>query len=322
MIEENLSPNDALLKRSFKIQGWDNYLRRSNILSSPDPENWNLVAFPLEIALELANYCNLKCVMCPVPNLKRKRGFMDDIVFKKTVEEVSKESGFVFLPQGFGESLLHPQWTQLINFARSKEIQPIAVLTNGMLLSGEKMVTVTENVDIVVVTLDGSNAKTYESVRVNSSFERVTENIKNFLRMRGNFDRPHCVIRIIRMQDTEKEIETFRMYWSNRIGAGDIIQVSDCIDWAGSVDYRGVDKRQERRERLPCRMLWKNLTVYYDGQVSPCCYDAEGRLIVGNVLDQSLGEIWNSASLRNLRNLHLAYQFEKIPICSECRNWQ
>ena len=74
------------------------------------------------------------------------------------------------------------------------------------------------------------------------------------------------------MQDTEKEIDDFRAYWSNEIGAGDIIQVSECIDWAGSVGYRGVHKDQEQKKRNPCRMLWKNLTVYHDGRVSPCWF--------------------------------------------------
>lgn len=322
MNEEKLSSDEALLKGSFNTSGWDDYSRRARVLSSPDPENWTSIDFPLEIAVELTNFCNLRCVMCPVPNLKRKRGFMDETIFEKIVEDLLKESGFVFLPQGFGESFLHPQWTQLTNFARSKEIKPIAVLTNGMLLSGDKAVTVTENADIVIVTLDGSTAETYESVRVNSSFERVTQNLKNFLRMRGNLGHPHCVIRIIRMQDTETEIEAFRMYWSNKIGKGDIIQVSECIDWAGSIRYRGVHRDQEQTKRHPCRMLWKNMTVYHDGRVSPCCYDAEGELIVGSILNQSLGEIWNGSSLTDVRELHLSYQFEKIPICSRCRNWQ
>ncbi|OGW37409.1 MAG: hypothetical protein A2Y97_01745, partial [Nitrospirae bacterium RBG_13_39_12] len=254
-------------------------------------------------------------------NLKRKRGFMDESVFNKIVENLLTESGFIFLPQGFGESLLHPRWSQFINLARSLGIQPITVLTNGMLLSGEKTAAVIENVDIVVITLDGSDAKTYESVRVNSSFERVTENINNFLRSRGNSESPHCVIRIIRMQDTESGIESFRASWEKVIGKGDLIQVSECIDWAGSVEYRGVTKNQRLTKRQPCRMLWKNLTVYHDGQVSPCCYDAEGELIVGDILNQSPREIWNSPVLRNLRNLHLTSQYDKIPICSRCQNW-
>jgi len=320
MTEEKLSPENALLKKSFGADRWYSYSRRSDMLSSPDPENWALIDFPVEIAVELSNYCNLKCVMCPVPNLKRKRGFMDEPVFVKIVEELTAETGFIFLPQGFGESLLHPKWSRLIKFARRAGIRPVTILTNGMLLSGDKMADMAESVDIVVVTLDGSNAKTYESVRVNSSFERVTRNIKTFLRMRRNSGSPHCVIRIIRMQDTEKEIEAFRVFWSNQIGVGDLIQVTDCIDWAGSVAYRGVHKNREPAKRHPCKMLWKNLTVYHDGQVSPCCYDAEGELIVGDVTNQTIRDIWNGSALKKLRDIHLRHRFSEIPICSRCRN--
>lgn len=321
MTEEDVSIENVFLKTVFRPRNWETYLLRKNILSSPDYENLKSIDFPVEIAVELSNYCNLRCVMCPVPNLKRTRGFMDETVFKKVAADVSGESGFLFLPQGFGESLLHPQWLQLINLARSLEIQPIAVLTNGMLLDGENIKPVMEMVDVVVVTIDGCTKKTYESVRVNASFERVTKNIENFLKYREDAQSPHLVLRIIKMHDTENDIEGFRSFWSERIGKGDIIQVSDCIDWAGSVTYRGINDNQIQKDRHPCRMLWKNLTVYHNGQVSPCCYDAEGELIIGNVLHQRLREIWDGSSLKNLRNLHLTGQFNRIPICSRCKNW-
>ena len=321
MTEKDISKEDVFLKAVFSARNRETYFKRATILSSPDPARWDFIEFPLEIALELSNYCNLRCVMCPVPDLKRKRGFMDESVFHKTVENLLTESGFIFLPQGFGESLLHPGWSQFIHLARSMGIQPITVLTNGMLLSGEKAAAAIANVDIVVITLDGSDAKTYESVRVNGSFERVTENIHNLLRSRGNSETPHCVIRIIRMQDTESGIEAFRASWEKVIGKGDLVQVSECIDWAGSVEYRGVTKDRKLTKRQPCRMLWKNLTVYHDGRVSPCCYDAEGELIVGDILNQSPREIWYGPKLRNLRTLHLTSQYDQIPICSRCINW-
>ena len=321
MTERDLSPENSIFRKCFERQGWGHYSRRSEILESPDPGKWGLIDFPLEIALELTNSCNLKCIMCPVPGLRRKRGFMDEAVFKKIAGDVVEESGFIFLPQGFGEPLLHPRWSDLMTIASRMGIHPITILTNGMLLGKDIISALIESADIVVVTLDGSSAKTYESVRVNGSFERVTSNIKNLLRMRGDSVRPHCVVRIIRMQDTEEEIETFRLFWSREIAEGDLVQVTDCIDWAGSVDYRGVCENRERTGRQPCRMLWKNMTVYHDGRVTPCCFDAEGELIVGNVRTQTLREIWSSDPLRRLRDLHLTYQWHKIPVCSRCRNW-
>ena len=100
---------------------------------------------------------------------------MDEAVFKKIAGDLVEESGFIFLPQGFGEPLLHPRWSDLMTIASRMGIHPITILTNGMLLGKDIISALIESADIVVVTLDGSSAKTYESVRVNGSFERVTK---------------------------------------------------------------------------------------------------------------------------------------------------
>lgn len=321
MKEECISPEQALLKTVFESRSWDIYTERSHILASQEPHDWESVKFPLEVAAELTNHCNLRCVMCPVPALRRKRGFMDEALFDKVISELSAESGFLFLPQGFGESLLHTKWFHFMDSARSLQIRPIIVLTNGMLLREDRVPSLIKCVDIVVVTIDGSTAETYESVRVNGDLSVVTANVETFLKTRGDAATPHLIMRMIRMRDTEKEVEAFRALWSGKVAQEDIIQISDCIDWAGTVPYRGLTESRSQEQRHACRMLWKNLTVLHDGRVTPCCYDAEGELVVGNVLDQSLREIWNGRSLHNLRDSHLSCQFNRIPLCSHCRNW-
>lgn len=321
MDKDNISPELAFLKDVFLPYKWEKYIGHINILSSHNPEDWGIIDFPLEIALELTNYCNLRCVMCPTPTLKRSRGFMDEAVFRKIAEDISQKSGFLFLPQGFGELLLHDKWFQLIDFASHMKIQPIVVLTNGMLLNKENILRLINTVDIIAVTIDGITAKTYESIRVNGRYEIVIKNIENFLEIRGDNDSPHLVLRIIRMKETEGEIELFRTFWSDKIGKGDLLQVAEFNDWTGIVTHTGINKMQTERDRHPCRMLWKNLTVYYDGQVSPCCYDAEAGLIIGNIINQNLKEIWNGSRLNNLRKLHLNREFEKIPLCSRCTSW-
>lgn len=321
-MKKHAHPDTALLSGIFERDGWSSYVRRSDILSAPHPENWSSIDFPVEIALELTNHCNLRCIMCPVPNLERERGFMEDGIFMKVVEQLSTESGFLFLPQGFGESLLHKKYGHFMDLAKRAGIRPIVVLTNGMLLDVKAISVLLNAADVLVVTVDGVTAKTYESVRVNGKFEKVKENIEQLLRLRDDAQSPHIVLRIIRMKETEDEVEAFRTYWADKLHSGDSVQVVGFNDWTGNVTYRGTDGTRTRRDRHPCRMLWKNLTVYHDGRVSPCCYDAEGELIVGSVLNQSLREIWKSSSLRDLRELHFLCQFEKIPICSRCGNWQ
>ncbi len=321
MDKENISQELAFLKNVFRQSRWKDYIRHINALSSSSTEEWEAVDFPVEIALELTNHCNLKCIMCPVPDIKRKRGFMDEMVFRRIVEDISKESGFLFLPQGFGEPLLHKKWSELIEFAYSRGIHPIVILTNGMLLNETNITGLLNTVSAIIVTIDGITAKTYESIRVKGRLKTVTENIERFLEIRSSNESPRLVLRIIRMQETEGEIEGFREFWVKKIGKGDIVQVSNRIDWAGNITRSGGNEIQPKERRYPCRMLWKNLSVYHNGEISPCCYDAEGELIIGSILSQELKEIWNGSPLKNLRGLHRTYQFEKIPLCSKCRNW-
>ncbi len=319
MVEKDeLSDELAFLKELFLPKKEQKYLFNARKLSSCDPMQWEGIDFPLEMALELTNHCNLRCVMCPVPQMKRKRGYMEKEIFKKTVIELSKESGFLFLPQGFGEPLLHKEYYQLIGFAHDAGICPILVLSNGLRFEEEASYELMDLVDAIVITIDGTTAETYESVRVNSSFKIVMENIHRFLKIRGSKKTPRLVLRIIRMKATEAEIEDFRSQWSAKIGAGDIIQVADYNDWAGNVQDMAINKNSRQKVHRPCRMLWKNLTVYFDGRVSPCCYDSEGALVIGDVSRESLKDIWNSPRLRRLRDIHLKHEFSKIPLCSRC----
>lgn len=321
MDKEQTMPEHDFLKDIFPPDKWDVYRKCTNNLSSDNPEKWWRISFPIEIALELTNYCNLRCVMCPSPSLKRKKGYMEEAVFEKVIKDISKEKGFLFLPQGFGESLLHKKWFDLINFAVKFEIRPIVVLSNGMLLNETNVLRLLNMVDVLIVTIDGVNPETYESIRVGGSLKTVIQNVERFLEIRGPNGKPRLILRIIKMPKTEPEIKKFRRFWSDKISKGDIIQVAGYNDWAGQVTYRDTAKTLTNRKRRPCRMLWKNLSVFHNGQVSPCCYDAEGKLIIGNALQQSLRDIWNGPRLRELRNLHINHQFEKIPLCSNCNSW-
>ncbi len=321
MAKENISSELDFFKDIFPPDGWRVYAKRISRLSSSNPEHWEEMDFPVEIALELTNYCNLRCVMCPNPTLKRARGYMTEALFKKVTGDISHEKGFLFLPQGFGELLLHKKLFELLDFAFKLGTGPIVVLTNGMLLNEINLPGLLNRVDVIIVTIDGVTAKTYESIRVGGSLRTVTHNIEKLIEMRGGNQTPHLVLRIIEMKETEGEIDSFKDFWSDRIGGGDIIQVAGFNDWTGKVVYRGITEMRQERERTPCRMLWKNLSVYYDGQVSPCCYDAEGDLIIGNAFQETLQDIWNGSYLRNIRHFHTSHQFEKIPICSKCNSW-
>jgi organic radical activating enzyme len=104
-------------------------------------------AYPRRITsihqIEVSTHCNLRCVYCPSPKLEKHRGqpktHMTLDVFERALEwaaflDRDGTQGELSIT-GIGETLLHPQWQEMIALARSA--LPHAYLnfsTNGLLL--------------------------------------------------------------------------------------------------------------------------------------------------------------------------------------------
>lgn len=288
------------------------------------PTGWDGITFPVDLALELSSACNLRCVMCPVPTTARPATLMREEIFRQAVDEAALERGFIFFPSGFGESLLHPRWGDLLAYAVERGISPIILLTNGMLLNEPNVARLLElAIDVVMVSIDGVNPETYAKLRVKGDLLTVETNVRRLLERRGSAPKPKLALRIIRMRDTEAEIDAFFERWRPLLGPADELMTNEFNDWAGKVENRGVSQAATPVSRRgPCRMLWMNLSVHADGKVSACCYDSEDELIVGNLTaGDTLVGIWHGERLSRLRRLHRTGRFEELPICLQCKNW-
>ena len=73
--------------------------------------------------------------------------------------------------------------------------------------------------------------------------------------------------------------------------------------YAAEYIYNGIDRLD-------------NAKGYIDGNVVPCCYDLTSQLVMGNVNDQSLREIWINSKYKNLRDSIKNKKF--ISICNNC----
>ncbi|MBW2997104.1 radical SAM protein, partial [Candidatus Woesearchaeota archaeon] len=96
------------------------------------------------IFLELTNICNFNCDFCPTRVSRRKKQHMDFSLFKKAVDEISRENitdtvNFHLL----GEPLIHPKIIDAVKYAKSKGLTA-ELITNGALLDSrmtKKLIT-------------------------------------------------------------------------------------------------------------------------------------------------------------------------------------
>jgi radical SAM protein with 4Fe4S-binding SPASM domain len=285
--------------------------------------------FPFSLGVEVTNFCNLRCPMCPREIAERGYGNMDFALFARIADEAAHHSYRIVLPQGFGESFIHPRFRDMLRYLDERGVHPTMVITNGTLLTERNVYALIEGrVDFVNVSLDGTVPAVYEAIRKNADYEQVVANVRYLFTERARLQAtlPRIILRMIRMEETEADLERFRELWSPWLRPGDEIAFANYQTWNGSVGDRRVGepvglKALREGHRGPCRMLYKTAQVYFDGRVTPCCYDFNCTMEIGNAKEQSISEIWMGEKARHYRRLHEEGRREEIPICRGCQEY-
>ena len=281
-------------------------------------------SFPSMVVVEITNLCNLQCIHCPYTIISKKENFrprhMDWDLYKKIVHEVAQHKGIIFRILSDGEPTVHPQFYDMLTFAKENNINPLNFITNGLLLDESKAKKVLNTgVEIVEFSLDALHKETYDKIRVGSNYNVVMRNVHNFIRLRNEMKaKTKIFVSIIMQKESEHEYEDFVAYWTPKVDKV-ISRVYTSIH--GLVNTKKLTHEYERA-RWPCPQLWRRLFINVDGFAEFCVEDWTDETIMGNVNKTSISEIWTSKEYAELRMHHLDGNFEKIPYCADCPDWQ
>lgn len=281
--------------------------------------------FPKQIDIEVTNACNLDCIICPRSSMTRSIGNMQLESFQSIIDQVSK-FGLEHMDLSlFGEPLLNPDLFKMARLAKEKgRVKCLYTSTNGLLLDAQKSRDlVLCGFDKIIVSIDGATKETYEKIRKKGNYEEVIEKTLGLInaRKKENLENPVFVIQIIRMEETDKEIDRFIGFWKPHLRPQDVIQIKPYLTWVGKVvDRRAVEEvGTSILMRTPClTYLWRNLAIYHNGDVTTCCYDSNGEMVVGNLKSSSIKEIWHSDKMEDIRKKHLKLRFEEFDFCDKC----
>jgi radical SAM protein with 4Fe4S-binding SPASM domain len=67
----------------------------------------------------------------------------------------------------------------------------------------------------------------------------------------------------------------------------------------------------DRPEKGPLQVQW-------DGTVIPCCWDYDGKMILGDLKTQTIEEVMKGAPYDDIRDAHRKGEFERYPFCNQC----
>jgi hypothetical protein len=253
--------------------------------------------WPDIVQIESTNLCNAKCVFCPRDEMHRRQGVMDLDLFKKVVDEAAALGITHVRVHNYGEPFLDRGLVEKVRYAKSRGIKEVGMISNGSLITEEIAQGMIEaGLDAINISVDAAGKEVFEATRVHLDYDTVIGNIRTLVRLRDASGRTHpkLILSFVRQNNSADE-QAFIAEWRK---VADKIHITDLHNWAGTLN-------SQSDVQYPCYRLWLTFTVLWDGRVSMCCADFDGRHVFGDLRTQSIAEVWNSPLYRAARREHL-----------------
>lgn len=262
-------------------------------------------SYPLIEQIELTNRCPYTCKMCPrTMSMDRPLGNMDINLFERIIGQMRRNQQYVALHH-FGESLIYPELPAAVRIASRMGIA-CGLSCNPPSLNPKLAAALLDaGIANLVLSLDALDTQTYREIRgAAAQFERADLNIRELVRLRdqGSY-LTFLTLQMISMHCNHRDADRFLEYCrETAVDRGVVIRLGR---WDFGDEYVKDLGEFTSPGYLPyCSRPWKSLVVLWDGRVVPCCHDYNGEVVLGDLREQSLEEIWDSARTKGFRAGH------------------
>ena len=295
---------------------------RLRLLTNMVLEKLNIPKIPPRIPIyfvEVTNKCNLNCDFCPRNDLSRGTGDMEFDLFKLVIKKI-KEKGANYLNLNrFGESLTHPQFLKMLRYAKSKGIPNVGLVTNGQLLDHEMVENIVDaGIDRINISLDTLDREKYEKARKGAKLDNTINNLEYLIEYRNKVRKNKPVIAIfsVLVTDDYEQMKTIFQTYVNRVN---YIEFRPIANYGSSQHLKDLPHIKTKKENLlTCIQPWQRLNIFYNGDVNPCCGDVDGELVIGNIKDSSIEELWHNEKIKRIRRILTRKTIDKLPVCLSC----
>lgn len=292
-------------------------------------EKWN---FPLIVNLNVfRGECPCKCVHCPVGQVefsKRAKRFLKGelpiSLYKKVVDEMAAiNSKGVLRIHSVGEPLLWENLIQAVHYSKINKVQTW-IFTSAITRDTSLLEELCKNIDIIEISVNSIEREDYLQTKGIDGFELVKSNILYMLEyIKSN----HLLTRLIcsRVQTNDKsQDENFVSYWKSIDGISDVF-VRSFHNYNGLLNS---DHDKQHMNNQACLVHWARFNIDVNGDAVVCFNELfkesiGEEIILGNVNNESIENIWKSDKLNSIRlfQLNKGKLNIKLP-CSECTTCQ
>lgn len=280
--------------------------------------------YPVQAYIEPTLFCNLRCPACPTGlqlGLRPSATIKWDL-FKSAIDEIG-DYVFSLYMYNWGEPLLHRQTPEMIQYAKTKEMNVVMSTNLSLKLSDEYIDRlVRSGLDQLIVSLDGTTAETYVKYRLRGDFQLVCENMLRIqaVKKKLRLQKPEIVWQFLVFKHNEHQIAQARAEF--REWGADTLSIEGAIMPFVPYDegfepstipefnmYHPDHHFQKKtakhyRSRRSCSWLYGIFVLNPNGKVSSCCASAGEQTDFGEYSGtRGFLDVWNNATFKRARAL-------------------
>ncbi len=292
---------------------------------------------PIGFTFWVTTRCNLKCFFClrTLKNLEVKD--MEVNTFLKLSRFISKKQVWFC---GLGEPLLHPNFLDFVEIAKSKKCF-VAFTTNGILLTEDRAWQLIKlGVDLIIFSIDGIG-EIYEKIRMGAKWEIICENLKRIVELKKklNSKKPRLEVICIGMKSNLNFLVNLVQVLNRYV---QYIKIQHPVIYDPKIQDEHLHKNVEDAEKVYSELIsfskvelrplkptpdyclepWFKPYIAMDGSVYPCCFvgdlheipvkeyyfGTEGfidpeKFCLGNALLEDVFKIWNNQKIQKIRKI-------------------
>lgn len=262
--------------------------------------------------LEITGKCQRECEHCYAASGPRgSHGTMAEVDWKRVIDE-SAASGVATIQFIGGEPTLNPALSNLVRHALSHGIK-VEVFSNLEHIKPELWNVFSQEGVHLATSYYSANSTEHDAiVRRRGSYGRTKRNIGEAI-ARG------IPIRVGVIGVRERQDVGGAMHELQEIG---VAAENIGVDYLRQVG-RGVRDQEPSVEQLCGNCTNGVLAILPDGSVQPCVFSRWSEMTVGNVREQSFGDVLEGDRLRKVRSsLNTAFSQQQQAVMEEIVAWQ
>ncbi len=279
------------------------------------------LSMPLSMYVDPSSICNFSCIYCPQSFANKEKMSLSTMSyddFERVVSQVKSMGKLKTLNLfSFGEPLLNPHTPEFLKIARENDIaEKYVITTNASLLNEEKAKKLVDNgLSFIRISIYSANQEKHqERTKSRVNLEEIKHNISFLKQYRDS--RNSSLSIAVKMLDTSDREEN-KVFLENFSQYADDCFIEPLHNWHDEQEKYST-LNDEQKTRKVCPYPFYTLVTHANLDISVCCPDWDKKLVIGNLKEENLQDIWRSKKLYKLQDALLSKDYSIYKVCEKC----